>query len=167
MKNDSNVVQKFLESLSLEQLRMLADMADAMANARNNQADAMANARNNQADAPSQTLEERVTSIMRGICIPAHIKGYHYLRTAIIMAYNDPGYIKQVTKKLYPEIAKKYNTTSSRVERAIRHAIEVACDRGDFDKLCDYSSCFPGSGKPTNSEFIASVADYLSLQFKL
>ncbi len=112
-------------------------------------------------------IEYIVTDIIHQIGIPAHIKGYHYLRTAIILSINDDEMINCVTKLLYPTVAKRYNTTSSRVERAIRHAIEIAWDRGDVDVL---NSIFgytvhTSRGKPTNSEFVALIADKLRLQY--
>ncbi len=112
-------------------------------------------------------IEFIVTDIIHQIGIPAHIKGYHYLRTAILLSVNDSEMINCVTKLLYPTVAKKYNTTSSRVERAIRHAIEIAWDRGDVDVL---NSIFGYTvhntrGKPTNSEFVALIADKLRLQY--
>ena len=113
-------------------------------------------------------LESQVTKVIHQIGVPAHIKGYQYLRSAIIMAVNDSEVINSVTKVLYPEVAKKYMTTSSRVERAIRHAIEVAWDRGDIDTLNSYFgyTVQQGRGKPTNSEFIAMIADNLRLSNK-
>lgn len=115
------------------------------------------------------TLEMRVTEIIHQIGVPAHIKGYQYLRDAIIMAINDDDIINAVTKRLYPAVAKKHNTTSSRVERAIRHAIEVAWDRGDVDILNSYFgyTIHNGRGKPTNSEFIAMISDRFRLQLKI
>jgi two-component system response regulator (stage 0 sporulation protein A) len=113
-------------------------------------------------------LEAQVTKIIHQIGVPAHIKGYQYLRTAIIMAINDTEVINSVTKVLYPTVAKQYGTTSSRVERAIRHAIEVAWDRGDLDVLNSFFgyTVQNSRGKPTNSEFIAMVADNLRLKNK-
>ena len=112
-------------------------------------------------------LEYVVTDMIHKIGIPAHIKGYHYLRTAIILSINDNEMINSITKMLYPTVAQKYATTSSRVERAIRHAIEIAWDRGDVDVL---NSLFgytihTSRGKPTNSEFIALIADKLRLEY--
>ena len=112
-------------------------------------------------------MENDVTCIIHDIGIPAHIKGYQYLRDAIIMAVNDSDIINSITKILYPDIAKKYQTTPSRVERAIRHAIEVAWNRGNTDTL---NSMFgytinTGKGKPTNSEFIALISDKLRLEY--
>ena len=100
--------------------------------------------------------------------MPAHIKGYHYLREGIKLTVKEEEMINSVTKILYPTIAKKYSTTSSRVERAIRHAIEVAWDRGDIDVLNEYFGFTINSirGKPTNSEFIAMIADKLRLEMK-
>ena len=114
----------------------------------------------------SASLRMQVTEILHQIGVPAHIKGYHYLRDSILMAVEDPEIINAVTKQLYPSVAKRYNTTSSRVERAIRHAIEVAWDRGDVDVLNSYFgyTIHNTRGKPTNSEFIAMIADKLCLQ---
>jgi len=113
-------------------------------------------------------LETQVTKIIHQIGVPAHIKGYQYLRTAIMMTMNDTELINSITKQLYPSVAKEYSTTSSRVERAIRHAIEVAWDRGDIDVINSYFGYTVQStrGKPTNSEFIALVADSLRLRNK-
>ena len=113
-------------------------------------------------------LETQVTRIIHRIGVPAHIKGYQYLRTAILMATDDPDIINYVTKMLYPTVAKQYKTTSSRVERAIRHAIEVAWDRGDVDVLNEYFgyTIQTNRGTPTNSEFIAMISDRLRLSMK-
>ena len=114
------------------------------------------------------SLEIQVTEILHQIGVPAHIQGYHYLRDSIIMAIETPEIINAVTKQLYPSVAKKYETTSSRVERAIRHAIEVAWDRGDVDILNSYFgyTIHNTRGKPTNSEFIAMISDRLRLHMK-
>ncbi len=114
-------------------------------------------------------LETQVTRIIHQIGVPAHIKGYQYLRTAILMTISDNEIINSVTKVLYPSVAKKYQTTTSRVERAIRHAIEVAWDRGDVDTLNSYFgyTIQNSRGKPTNSEFIAMIADNLRLKYKI
>lgn len=114
-------------------------------------------------------LELMVTEIIHQIGVPAHIKGYHYLREAIILSVKDGEMINSVTKLLYPTVAKKNQTTSSRVERAIRHAIEVAWDRGDVDVLNSYFgfTIHNSRGKPTNSEFIAMIADKLRLRLKI
>ena len=116
----------------------------------------------------AEDLEAQVTKIIHQIGIPAHIKGYQYLRTAILMAIDDTDIINSVTKILYPSVAKKYGTTTSRVERAIRHAIEVAWDRGDVDTLNSYFgyTIQNSRGKPTNSEFIAMIADNMRLKYK-
>ena len=113
-------------------------------------------------------LELIITDIIHQIGIPAHIKGYHYLREAIMLSVKDTDIINSVTKALYPMIAKKHKTTSSRVERAIRHAIEVAWDRGDIDVLNAYFGYTVQNdrGKPTNSEFIAMISDKIRLQIK-
>ncbi len=114
-------------------------------------------------------IEAQVTKIIHQIGVPAHIKGYQYLRTAIILTVNDSEIINSVTKILYPTVAKKYQTTTSRVERAIRHAIEVAWDRGDVEVLNSYFgyTIQVNRGKPTNSEFIAMIADNLRLKYKM
>ena len=114
-------------------------------------------------------IETQITGIIHQIGVPAHIKGYQYLRSAILMAVSDGEIINSVTKALYPSVAKKYKTTSSRVERAIRHAIEVAWDRGDVDTLNSYFgyTIQNNRGKPTNSEFIAMIADNLRLKNKI
>ena len=113
-------------------------------------------------------IESQVTKIIHQIGVPAHIKGYQYLRSAILMTIDDNDIINSVTKVLYPSVAKKYKTTTSRVERAIRHAIEVAWDRGDVDTLNSYFgyTIQNSRGKPTNSEFIAMIADNLRLKYK-
>lgn len=114
-------------------------------------------------------LEMRVTDILHQIGVPAHIKGYQYLRDAIMLAIEEKEIINAVTKRLYPTVAKHYATTSSRVERAIRHAIEVAWDRGDVEVLNSYFgyTIHNGRGKPTNSEFIAMISDRFRLQLKI
>ena len=114
------------------------------------------------------SIETLVTGIIHEIGVPAHIKGYQYLREAIIIAVNDMDVINAITKVLYPQVAKTFQTTPSRVERAIRHAIEVAWDRGDLDTLQRFFGYTVSNtkGKPTNSEFIALIADKLSLQLK-
>lgn len=116
----------------------------------------------------SADMEAQVTKIIHQIGIPAHIKGYQYLRCAILMTIEDNDIINSVTKILYPSVAKKFQTTTSRVERAIRHAIEVAWDRGDVDTLNSYFgyTIQNSRGKPTNSEFIAMIADNLRLKYK-
>lgn len=118
---------------------------------------------------PSRILESEVTNIIHEIGVPAHIKGYQYLRDAIIMVINDIEVLNSITKSLYPSIAEKYDTTSSRVERAIRHAIEVAWSRGKMetlDNLFGYTISH-GKGKPTNSEFVALIADKLRLELRV
>lgn len=114
-------------------------------------------------------LEIMITDIIHQIGVPAHIKGYHYLREAIILSIKNSDIINSVTKILYPTVAKKHGTTASRVERAIRHAIEVAWDRGDLDVLNSYFGYTIQNerGKPTNSEFIAMISDKLRLKMKI
>ncbi len=119
-------------------------------------------------DSRRADVETEVTNMIHEIGVPAHIKGYQYLRDAIIMALEDMDILNAITKQLYPAIAKKYDTTPSRVERAIRHAIEVAWSRGKMDtidRLFGYT-INNGKGKPTNSEFVALIADRLRLELK-
>lgn len=113
-------------------------------------------------------LESHVTNMLHEIGIPAHIKGYHYLRDSIIMSVEDMDVLNAITKVLYPTVAKKHQTTASRVERAIRHAIEVAWSRGKLDTLDELFgyTVSNGKGKPTNSEFIALIADTIQLKYK-
>lgn len=113
-------------------------------------------------------IEVVVTNIIHQLGVPAHIKGYHYLREAIILAVKDNQMLESVTKVLYPTVAKNFSTTSSRVERAIRHAIEIAWDRGDVDVLNSFFgyTVDTSKGKPTNSEFIALIADKLRLKYR-
>ncbi|MBQ3592888.1 MAG: sporulation transcription factor Spo0A [Clostridia bacterium] len=114
-------------------------------------------------------IERRVTEIIHEIGVPAHIKGYQYVRESIVMAVMDMEVLESITKRLYPDVAKRFSTSPSRVERAIRHAVEVAWDRGDVDVLNRYFgytvAC--SKGKPTNSEFIAMIADKLTLENKM
>ena len=114
-------------------------------------------------------LMYKITEVFHEIGVPAHIKGYHYARFGIILAMKDSEMISCVTKMLYPEIAREFGTTTCRVERAIRHAIEVAWERGDIDVLNKYFgyTISIGRGKPTNSEFIAMIVDKLNLKYRL
>ncbi len=114
------------------------------------------------------SLEAEVTAILHEVGIPAHIKGYQYVREAIILTVQNIEYISAVTKVLYPEVAKRFHTTASRVERSIRHAIEIAWTRGNLEALQTYFGCTVNSvkGKPTNSEFIAMIADRIRLHRK-
>ena len=105
----------------------------------------------------------KVTNIMKEIGLPANIKGYHYFRAAVVLVYEDRSYVDSITKKLYPKIAKDFDTTPTRVERAIRHAIEHVCSVGDIDVIDKYFTYSASSGKPTNSEAIAGLAEYLKI----
>ena len=120
------------------------------------------------ANSLSDDMEVVVTDIIHQLGVPAHIKGYHYLRTAILYSIEDKNLLDSVTKLLYPTVAGIYDTTSSRVERAIRHAIEIAWDRGNVDTLNSFFgyTVDTGKGKPTNSEFIALITDKLRLRYK-
>ncbi len=124
---------------------------------------------NREMPAEERNLESDVTEIIHEIGVPAHIKGYQYLRDAIVMSVNDMEMLNSITKILYPTIAKKYQTTSSRVERAIRHAIEVAWSRGKMDTIDEMFgyTIHNGKGKPTNSEFIALITDRIRLEYKM
>ena len=115
------------------------------------------------------SLENRITQIMRDVGVPAHIKGYQYMRDAVMLVIEDIELISSVTKRLYPELARRYKTTPSRVERAIRHAIEVAWTRGQVDTIHELFGYTINTkkGKPTNSEFIAMIADKLRLEAKV
>lgn len=115
-----------------------------------------------------KNLETDVTDILHEVGVPAHIKGYQYLRDGIMMCVNEPEMLNSVTKILYPTIAKKNNTTASRVERAIRHSIEVAWNRGNMDMVYELFgyTINSGKGKPTNSEFIAMISDKIRLDYK-
>lgn len=126
----------------------------------------IAEKRNSQLHTPG--LEELVTSIIHEVGVPAHIKGYQYVREAIMITVENMDVINSVTKVLYPEVAKRYHTTPSRVERAIRHAIEVAWDRGDLETLQRFFgyTVSNAKGKPTNSEFIAMISDRIRLKLK-
>ena len=131
--------------------------------------EALTSHRQTHGNMPGRDMETQVTKIIHQIGVPAHIKGYQYLRTAILMTIEDSDIINSVTKILYPSVAKMYSTTTSRVERAIRHAIEVAWDRGDIDTLNSYFgyTIQNNLGKPTNSEFIAMIADTLRLRYRM
>ncbi|MEG0615070.1 MAG: sporulation transcription factor Spo0A, partial [Oscillospiraceae bacterium] len=120
------------------------------------------------ANSEENDMEVIITDIIHQIGVPAHIKGYHYLRESIMLSVFDSQMLESVTKVLYPTVAKKFGTTSSRVERAIRHAIEIAWDRGDLDTINSYFgyTVNTGKGKPTNSEFIALITDKLRLKYK-
>ncbi|MDO5382590.1 MAG: sporulation transcription factor Spo0A [Eubacteriales bacterium] len=124
---------------------------------------------NENSNISDRNLESNITEMIHDIGIPAHIKGYQYLRDSIILAVKEPDVINSITKVLYPTIAHMYNTTSSRVERAIRHAIEVAWNRGNTDTLNDLFgyTISNGKGKPTNSEFIALISDKIRLIYNI
>ena len=147
----------------------LIEYVDNILKNRNSKAPEGADGKNSAVKDNIPDIEAQVTRIIHQIGVPAHIKGYQYLRTAILLTVKDSDIINSVTKVLYPSVAKKYQTTTSRVERAIRHAIEVAWDRGDVDTLNSYFgyTIQNNRGKPTNSEFIAMIADNLRLKYKL
>ncbi len=147
----------------------LIEYVESMLKNRNQKPEAIQAQEKSEVTDNTPDIEAQVTRIIHQIGVPAHIKGYQYLRTAILLTVKDSDIINSVTKVLYPSVAKKYQTTTSRVERAIRHAIEVAWDRGDVDTLNSYFgyTIQNNRGKPTNSEFIAMIADNLRLKYKL
>ena len=157
--------------------KILGDLMDAdkefqimitVPSARNKSARATIQSAEKEKQQSYRDLEKDVTNMIHEIGVPAHIKGYQYLREAIMMSVEDPGMISSITKILYPTIAKRFQTTPSRVERAIRHAIEVAWSRGrmeTLDALFGYT-IDTGKGKPTNSEFIALIADRIRLSYR-
>ena len=120
-------------------------------------------------DMGNNNLKIRLTKLLHELGVPSHIKGYEYIREGIMLLYNDPSIIGGITKELYPEIANKFNTSVSRVERAIRHAIEVSWNRGDIDLMEEVfgHSVDYDKAKPTNSEFIVTIADKLKLEYQL
>ena len=122
-------------------------------------------AKDNSLIVKDKDLKQAITTLLHSLGIPSHIKGYLYIRDGIDLMYNHPSMIGAITKELYPEIAQKYDTTTSRVERAIRHAIEVSWSRGDYDLMEEIfgHSVDYDRAKPTNSEFIATLADKLRL----
>ncbi|WP_156424005.1 sporulation transcription factor Spo0A [Aneurinibacillus sp. XH2] len=150
------ILKPFDMEVLANRLRQVAELAPVSAH----------NLRSPSLPPKGKNLDQNITNIIHEIGVPAHIKGYLYLREAITMVYNDVELLGSITKILYPEIAKKFNTTASRVERAIRHAIEVAWSRGNMDsigKLFGYTVS-NSKAKPTNSEFIAMVADKLRIE---
>lgn len=153
------IAKPFDMQLLISRIRQLREPIDAFGQVSN---------QNSNNPRSSIDLETKVTSILHEIGVPAHIRGYHYMRDAIIMAINDIDVLNYITKELYPSIAKKCNTTPSRVERAIRHAIEVAWSRGKVDAIDALFGYTVNNhkGKPTNSEFIALIADRLRLELK-
>lgn len=114
-------------------------------------------------------LRKEITKLMHNLGMPAHVLGYEYTREAILIALGNKDILREMTKGLYPAVAQAFNTTPSRVERAIRHAVELAWDRGDLDTLQRFFGCTISStkGKPTNSEFISALADHLRLELQL
>ncbi len=158
------IVKPFdMENLA-NQIRLVVRKPKDLQNSAVNHAHTFAD--NNKKD---RNLDASITSIIHEIGVPAHIKGYLYLREAIAMVYHDVELLGSITKVLYPDIAKKYNTTASRVERAIRHAIEVAWNRGNIESIADLFgyTVSMSKAKPTNSEFIAMVADKLRIEHDL
>ena len=145
------------------------DMLRAMIEYMQDQLEAMSHKEEQHVDSNrEQELFDVITNHIHILGIPAHIKGYRYLRQAIIFAIENPESIDAITKELYPEVAKTFNTTSSRVERAIRHAIEMAWERGEIETLREYfgNTVSLSKGKPTNSEFIALMADKIGRQIR-
>ena len=134
-----------------------------------NHINSIVKSKSNKLTVSDKDLKQAITSLLHSLGIPSHIKGYLYIRDSIDLMYNNPSMIGAITKELYPEIAEKYDTTSSRVERAIRHAIEVSWNRGDYDVMEDLfgNSVDYDRAKPTNSEFIVTLADKLRIDANL
>lgn len=168
--SQEKVIQKAIDLGADYYMMKPFDMEALLSRIRQLKYDKPANATGNRQnpDAAAYDLETKVTNILHEIGVPAHIRGYHYMREAIIMSVNDMDVLNYITKELYPSIAKKCNTTPSRVERAIRHAIEVAWNRGKIDAIDSLFGYTINNhkGKPTNSEFIALIADRLRLEQK-
>ena len=162
MNKPSDNFKEKLEDLSVEELTEIAYYAVELAKAKQATSQSEKKRTSTNKELARNELYVKVSQILHELAVPAHIKGYSYVREAIVMVYQDWNYIDSVSGVLYPEIAKKYETTRSRVERAIRHAIEVAWDRGNYEVFNKYI-CTPSMsrGKPTNSEFIACIADWL------
>lgn len=163
------VLKPFDMEVLISNIREVSGQKKSFLQPSSNQSSYLSSTHQLEARGGGQNLDASITSIIHEIGVPAHIKGYMYLREAITMVYNDIELLGSITKVLYPDIAKKFNTTSSRVERAIRHAIEVAWSRGNIDSI---SSLFGYTvshtkAKPTNSEFIAMVADKLRIEHKV
>ncbi len=162
---DYYVVKPFDFEIFMKRIRQVTGTGSTKINKRSY---SQINTRLSKMNDEPQTLEAKITNIIHEVGVPAHIKGYLYLREAITMVFENMELLSSVTKKLYPNISKKFNTTPSRVERAIRHAIEVAWGRGKtetINRLFGYT-IRTDKGKPTNSEFIAMVADKLRLEHK-
>jgi two-component system response regulator (stage 0 sporulation protein A) len=159
------IVKPFDLEILVERIRQLGKGNDIM-----NRSDGVkATLRQQLQTAKPSSIENRITQIMRDVGVPAHIKGYQYMRDAVLMVTDDIELISSVTKRLYPELARKYKTTPSRVERAIRHAIEVAWTRGQVETIHDLFGYTINTkkGKPTNSEFIAMIADKMRLEYNV
>lgn len=162
-----NIIYFFLKPYNVDNLKNLIDDIKTV-NSVKGKSKSFQNQINDNEETEKIKLEKDITEILHDIGIPAHIKGYTYLRTSIFECFYNPEYIGQITKCLYPEIARKYSSTSSRVERAIRHAIEVAWMRGSIDIIDEIFgyTINANKAKPTNSEFVAMISDRLRLQYK-
>lgn len=162
---DYYIMKPFDNDMVLSRIKKVREKNNASRNSESRKVNAYEKAE----EAGEHNLESDVTEIIHEIGVPAHIKGYQYLRDAIVMSVNDMDMLNSITKILYPTIAKKYQTTPSRVERAIRHAIEVAWSRGKMDTIDEMFgyTIHNGKGKPTNSEFIALITDRIRLEYKM
>ena len=160
---DYYIMKPFDNDMVVKQIKLIRDRNIKKANEPRK-----VNAYEKYQEPTERNLETDVTNIIHEIGVPAHIKGYQYLREAIMMSVNDIEMLNSITKILYPTIAKQFQTTPSRVERAIRHAIEVAWSRGKMDTIDDLFgyTINNGKGKPTNSEFIALIADKIRLEYR-
>ena len=153
--NQQKARARILEEITNEQWAAIADFARQRANPQKETTEKETKS------VGQDELYIEVSDILKEMGVPANIKGYYYLREAIVLVYQRYDYIDAVTKELYPEVAKKFKTTSSRVERAIRHGIACALDRGDYEAILKYFKSLPLDGSLTNSHFIATIADYL------
>lgn len=151
--------EKILATISPEQWAAIAEYANKRAIATKS----IPMTDNSRTPRSKEDLYVKVTDIMKEIGFSANIKGYNYFRAAVVLAYEDESYVENITTKLYPEIAKDFDTTPSKVERAIRYSIERVCFCGDVDAVEKYFTYSSASGKPTNSEAIACLVDYLKL----
>ena len=164
---DYYIMKPFDNDMVIDRIKQVKQNTEMVKNAESRKIGAYEKYGKKEEKAP-RNLESDVTDIIHEIGVPAHIKGYQYLREAIMMSVNDIEMLNSITKILYPTIAKRYQTTPSRVERAIRHAIEVAWSRGKMDTIDELFgyTIHNGKGKPTNSEFIALIADKIRLDYK-
>lgn len=153
-------VEEVLSTITVEQWKAIMAFACGRADGKEEAVQAK-EGENSRSDKVEVTIQQRVTKLLHDVSCPSHIKGYRYLKEAVILTYEDETYIEAVTKALYPEVAKKFHTTGSRVERAIRHAMECMFTNGDMNVLTSVFTWNPNRDKPTNAEAIACMVEYL------